>query len=140
MRAVVSLDARAIGLSADEAIKLTCRVISSRSFSPTASAGAALAAALAGSAGAVVAFCFGSSFASEPELPAWRALRCPWPSAAAGSVVSGTGTDAVVGFSRLLRHASMAGQGQYQDQRRRGQQTVKSKTFHHVSPNTCHGA
>ena len=39
----------------------------------------------------------------------------------------------------LLRHAGMAGQSQHQRERGRGQQTVKSGTFHHVSPKAVRG-
>ena len=38
------------------------------------------------------------------------------------------------GLVGLLRHACMAGQGQYKRHGSRGQQGAKSRTFHHFSP------
>src|SRR5262249_25528022 len=112
--------------------------ISSRSFSPTGSVGVALLAALAGSEGAVVAFCFGSSIAAA-------GAAC-LAGASTSLAVSGGGgggsrprTRARGRVVPLLPSSAWAGQGQYQDQRRGGQQTVKSCTFHRVFSQDCQG-
>ena len=138
VRAVISLDASAVGLSADEAIELAARDQFAQLLADSASAGAALVARfgrLGGSGRGVLLrllLCGAGATCLAGESTSLAV-------SGGGSVVSGTGTDAVVGFSLCCAMPAWLDRASTKHQRRRGQQTVKSCTFHHVSPKTVRG-
>ena len=125
MRAVIGLDAGAVGLSDDEALKLAARDQFAQLLAEPGSAGVALVAALAGSARSGVAFCFGSSFCGSRGHLLGR-VATSLAVSGGGSVVSGTGTDAVVGLSLCCAMPAWLDKARTKTERRGGQQTVKS--------------